>query len=203
MPTRKDKLAAMAAQTESPAEAAVAATKLANMPESTLEAIVRDINEEFGKGVESSFAIGRLLIKARDLLTQDIAFGKWFKEQDLPFGLRTAQRLRWAAENEKAVRALIGTTSKSDREVGVVTAVQLLTAPAKHKAADVGETAPVDPAYSALRNAFNVILAPNMDGEPQSNAFLGMHVEDLAKSAGFIKALAKAYNEAKTAVESK
>jgi hypothetical protein len=167
--------------------------------EESLAAIADSIKTEYNKGVDTAFDVGRLLVEARSLFPGDTEFGQWFREQEFPFVPRTSQRLMWAAQHEEEVRELIATTSKSQRDIGVVTAVQQLQAgPPKAKDPIVEEAEAVDPAYAAMRAAYFAVIGSE---EEPGNAFLSMHAEDLTKVAGFIKVLAKAYNEAKAAVE--
>jgi hypothetical protein len=197
MTTKREKLQAMAGQTVSPAEATVAKSLLAKTG-TPLERIAENIREEWGKGIDAQFAVGHRLIEARDMFPQDVEFGKWFKSEDFPFQLRTAHRLREAAAREPEVRALLsGQSAQTDRSVSG--AVQLLNAGPKEDAGEiipVTDETPMDRSYAALRDATYGIIGT--DEEPK-NTFLSMHVDDLAKCAGFIKALATAYNEAKSA----
>jgi hypothetical protein len=83
-----------------------------------LKAIAKKVKAEFGKGIDAQFAIGHLLVEARALFPQDVAFGKWFGEQEFPFALRTGHRLREAAEREPEVREwLAGQSAQTDRSV--------------------------------------------------------------------------------------
>lgn len=208
--TKRQKLEAMANQTASPAEAEVAKNLLANLaptPEDRLVAIQQDILSSWSRGIEEEFRIGHLLREAAELLdplarTKDASgkqagapFSDWFKAQDFPFSMKTGYRLRVAAEREPEVRKLIA--EKTGRDMGVNTAVaQLLAGPkAQPEGVEAGELIPVTdatpahPAYAALRTAHDLIV--------NKGGFGTMHVDDLAKSAGFIKDIAAAYNAAK------
>lgn len=226
--SRREKVKAMAEQTASPEEAKVAAAMLATMKVEPLDRIADDIRAEWGKGIESQFAIGRLLNEAAAFLASsayppvgeygrrgDEAYSRWRAEQQFQFGRGTAHLLRVGAQNEDKVRAFIeGRVQGHERDLGVPWAVQLLTAktPAERaakahpgyadpEAAPQGEA--VDPSFAALRSATRLILGWQPDGEGggeyTANAFKSMHVDDLAASAGFIKALADGYTEAKKA----
>lgn len=203
------KLAIMASQTASPAEAEVAknllvarrATAEVAPPDERLAGIAEDIKAEWGRGIEAQFAIGRLLMDARAMFPgkeQDKAFSRWLKAQEFPFGQTQAWRLRSAAEREPEVRAYLAAhatrTGKPGPELGIAGAIVYMARDAKTEREE--KVDPVDPAYAALRTARNLILG-NED-EP-TNAFVTMHLDDLAKSAGFIKELAAAYTEAKAA----
>lgn len=203
--TRRQKLEAMANQTVSPNEAAIAQQMLAESG-TPLERIAAFIHAEWGKGLEAQFAIGHLLIEARYHFPGDSDFGKWLKAQNFGFTTKTANNLRRGAEREQEVRAFIAARKEtSDRDIGVVYAMDLLAAPKPKPTAEaipVTDTTPVDPAFDAIRHAYNVI-AKVEEGEPTGNAFLTMHVDDLATSAGFIQKLAGLYGEAKNARNSK
>jgi hypothetical protein len=81
----------------------------------------------------------------------------------------------------------------------VTTAVKaLLAKPKAPVTIPLADTTPVDPGVAALRDAYNVLLGV-VEGEPTVNAFLSMHVDDLAKCAGYIRSLAAAYQEARNA----
>ncbi len=206
------KLAVMASQTASPAEAKNAKAMLAERrktqaalpPDERLVAIAEDIKAEWGKGVESMLTVGRMLGEAYAYFKDDFggvkggpkkAYGDWLSTQALPFSSSTGWKLRIAAERETEVRAIIAEHRSlgGDAGWGVVTAVNNLLAGPKP---EVEKSDPVDPAYAALRAARNAILGT--EDEP-INAFTGMHIEDLAKSAGLISELAAAYTAAKAA----
>lgn len=204
MTTKRQKLQAMAEQTASPAEAEVAKAMLAKQ-EGSLDAIADDIRTEWGKGIEAQFAVGRKLAEAWAIFKGDkVAYGRWCQEQAFPFHRNTGQVLRLAAEREPEVRAYLAEVNDSEgsqRDIGVMSAMKELQygkrpPQGKYQAEvlPVEDATPADPAYAAIRAAAHAIVGT--DEEPK-NAFLTMHVDDLAKSAGFIKALATAYNEAK------
>lgn len=217
---RRRKLVAMAEQTASPAEAEIARNMLAAHPESRLERIASDIKSRWVQSIDSQFEIGRLLIEAATLFPPMVRnqpggrsgpkgspYSEWFMSQDFPFGMRTAWRLREAAEREDEVRAFITQRSVLNfestgrvYELMPTSAVDLMNRkPKPIEALPAEATTPSNPAYAALRAARNAILSPNEDGEPTRNAFLDMHVDDLSASAVIIKELALAYNEAKNA----
>lgn len=215
MTTKRQKLEAMAAQTASPEEALIAQTKLATLPVPRLEAIQQDIMSSWSKGIEEEFRIGNLLREAADILdpkarSKDASgkqagapFTDWFKAQDFPFSMKTAYRLRTAAEREPEVRALIA--AKTGRDIGVNSAVAQLLAPPKPSRIEAAleATVPADPPFAKFRAGVYAVLgyAVGEDGVGSftENAFLTMHIDDLAASAGFIKELAAAYNVAKQA----
>lgn len=202
--TRREKVAAMAAQSASPEEAKVAANLLATMEKPRLEAIADEVRSEWGKGIESQFAVGRLLQQAWDVHGGDkVAYGRWCAEQNFPFHRNTGQVLRLAATREPEVRAYLAEVNDSEgsqRDIGVLSAYkELLYGPRQSQAKSTGEvipttdTTPADPAYAALRAAHRAVF-----GEDGSlNAFKAMHVEDFAKSAEFLQTLANAWTSAK------
>lgn len=207
--TKRDKLRAMAAQTASPEEAAVAKAmlrKTANTPEERLEVIAYDINVEWGKGIDAQFAVGRLLLEARTIIESDKLFGQWLDAQPFGFSRQTAGRLREAAEREPEVRAFIATRSeRSGKDIGVPEAIKLLNAGPKPVADgsdgdDAGELIPVTdatpahPGYAALRAAHQALLGSE---ESPTNGFDDMHVDDMTKSAAYIMDIANAYKQAK------
>jgi hypothetical protein len=175
------------------------------MPKARIEVIADTIRSEWGKGIDSQFVIGRLLSEARASFGEsDKAYGKWVAEQEFGFSVSYAYRLRWAAENESAVRGYL--ESRASRtgkgpgpEVGVAGAVVALNR--KPKTPEVilpGEAEVADPALSILRTARNTILG--WDGEQATaNLFTDAHIEDLREAGTIIKALAAAYSEARTA----
>lgn len=198
--TRREKIAALANTADyNPNEAANAAAILAKTPESSLERIATDIKAEYGKGIEAQFAIGRLLNEAYALFGNTQDYGHWFAEQDFQFGKTVARLLRAGADREDEVRLLLASRKSGSRDISVQTAVEYMErAPAPSTPQNNGDEDVVDQNYAALRRAFNLIGVV-VNGEPTGNAFLSMHVEDMAKSAGYIKVLAKLYNDAKAA----
>jgi hypothetical protein len=195
---RRAKIAAIAKTADyNPEEAAVAQAMLEKSPEGTLERIATDIKVEWGKGIESQFAIGHMLSEAYNLLSggDKQAFGRWFRAQNFQFDQPYAYRLRIAAERESDVRAYLAANADHAQLHGrrpiesITTVIQQWAAKPKPPVADVGPTVPVDPAFAALREAHRLIV----DGD----AFLTMHIDDLHASAGFIKELVAAYQEAK------
>lgn len=207
--TKRQKLQAMAEQTASPEEAAVAKAMLADTPEGRLDAIARDIKAEWGKGIETEFAIGHLLIEARSVMPDNRDFGAWLKAQDFPFKYATARDYMRAAEREPEVRAFLdGYQELTGRDLRLSSAIQKLEGRAGNpspsaEAVPVTDATPADPHYAALRAATYGILGYEVDedgnGSFTKNEFLNMHVDDLTASAGYIKALAEAYNAAKAA----
>lgn len=213
-PSRRSRIAALAATADyNPEEAAVAQAILDRTP-LDLDAIAESIRAEYGKGIESSFAIGRLLSEAAALFPpharhifgpgkvgKGSPYGDWFRAQNFPFTAKTSQLLRAAYARESEVRALIESRAKSttSADIGVVTAIGFLTAkPKAPLSVPTEETTPADPAFAALRAARNALLG--WDGERTThNAFTGMFVDDLRESGLIIKALADAYTEARNA----
>jgi hypothetical protein len=110
---------------------------------STHDTVAERIREEFGKGIEAQFAIGRLLNEAAAFLASDQypangefgrrgdeAYSRWVAAQGFPFKRGTAHLLRTGQQREDEVRALIaGRVQENERDIGVPYAVQLLTAP--------------------------------------------------------------------------
>ena len=193
---RIEKIKALAATGDyNPHEAANALDILSKMPVPTLDRIAVDIKSAWDRGVEAQFEVGRLLVLARAEFPDTQGFGSWMQAQEFPFGRRTAGYLREAAEREPEVRAFIADRQLSaGRDIGPVTAMKYMNATPKPVAA-IEAYAPVDPAYDALRTAYNLILQV-VDGEPTGNAFLTMHVDDLGSSAARLREIATAYNEA-------
>lgn len=177
------------------------------MPEGRLEVIAEAIKAEYGKGIEAQFTIGRLLLEARRQFdaagggtgvdSPNVLFGRWLDQQNFPFSKSVAYRLRIGAEREPEVRALL--VQPIQREQGgpertVSGMVQRLIAkPKPVNTIPPEEVTPVDPAYAALRAARNAIVG----FEGDQNAFLAMHVDDMAAAAGMIQAIANAYTEAR------
>lgn len=206
--SRRQRIAAIAATAGyNPEEAAVAQSMLDNMPRD-LAAISTDIKAEYGKGIESQIAIGRLLAEAWSIHGGDkVAYGRWCQTQDFPFHRNTGQLLRLAAERESEVRAYIATANDPKgshrRDIGVQSAMkELLAGKPRASQADVVPAAladPVDPAYNALRSAYNMLFGIGQDGVATVNAFASMHVEDLSRSGDMLKRILSAYNEARSA----
>lgn len=220
--TRAQKLRERVARSaqDDPMEAATAKRMLEATPEGNLDRIAADIKAEWGKGIESQFAIGRKLMEARAEFDRpgkatgigkesaDALFGQWFRAQEFPFGRQTAWELRVAAEKEDEVRAFLTAVASSDTrkregDISIATAIKMMRSPATPVAIDpnAGDTSEVNQSYAALRKAYNFILDPDAEGEPQANGFVGMHVEDLAKSAALIQGLANAYAVAREKVD--
>lgn len=172
-----------------------------------LSEIAEDIMSAWTRGVEEEFRVGHLLVEAAAIMpplarNKDARgkqttgeFSHWFREQRFPFSMKTAYRLRQAAEREEEVRAFLAERPAGSRDMGVNTAITLMLAAPKPERERIE---PADPAYAALRDARNRILGS--EDEP-TNAFMQMHVDDLAASAKIIMALVAAYNEAKVARE--
>jgi hypothetical protein len=185
---------------DSPEEHAIAVAMLAKTPEGNLDRIADDIMSAWSGGIEAEFRIGHLLAEAAELTdplmrtvgpdgrVKGSPFGDWFRAQGFPFTIRTAHRLRTAAEREPEVRAYIA--AHTGRDMGVNTAIARLSAPPKPIAIDVGPTAPVDPAYRALRAA-----AEAVGGVGESNAFKHMHIDDFVSAKGLIQSIVDAYTE--------
>jgi hypothetical protein len=201
--TRREKVAervARAAQ-DDPQEAANAAAILATMEDTRprLDIIADEVRAEWGKGIEAQFSIGRLLAEAYTLFDgNDKGYGQWVAAQKFPFKGTVARLLRAGSEREDEVRQYLAhRTSDGQSDISVQTAVAYLSAGNGKQVASrpnpevepVTDTTPVDPAYAALRQAHQLIV--------EGGAFSTMHVDDLAKCAAYIKALAGAYNEAK------
>lgn len=166
----RQRIAAIAATADyNPHEADNARRMLEAMPETRLEVISGDIKDEWGKGIEAQFAIGRLLSEARSLMPgveNDIAFGEWFKSQDFPFSQQQARRLRYGAEHEAEVRAFIAaTTSTRGPDMSVPTAVEYMKRRAKI-VAQLAEGTYVEPTTSAY-GAFEKAAKDLWDAMPQ------------------------------------
>jgi|GEM_PF-2798202 len=196
--TRREKVAAMAEQSASPEEAEVAQAMLATMKRPRLEAIHEDIMSSWNRGIEEEFRVGRLLSEAAALLDPTARsvgadgkvtgspYGDWFRAKEFPFSMKTAQRLRIAADREPEVRALI--EGKVGRDMGVNTAVAQLLAgpkPSTGEAEPITDTTPVHRAYDAMRLAHRLLVT--------EGGFEDMHVDDMVKVAGFITNIVEAY----------
>lgn len=182
-----------------------------------LGAIPGLIRKEWGKGNEAAFAIGRLLSEARSLFPADQNYGRWFAEQDLPFGQQVAWRLRFAAEHEDEVREVLAQPKlRGQSERSVDNAVRMLNAAPKpepgsvkavsdeaREVADLPENQRVDSTFSRWHLATRALLGyeVNEDGgdELPGRPFEHLHVDDLVKAAGLIQTLAGAYTIEKKA----
>lgn len=69
----------------------------------------RRSKEAIGEAVDAYFAIGKCLMEAREVLTDNQSFGAWFRAQEFGFTQRWAHTLRQAAEHEPMVREAFGT----------------------------------------------------------------------------------------------
>lgn len=201
--TKRRKLEAMANQTESPEEAEVARAMLAKSPDGQLETIASAIKDEWGKGIESQFVVGRLLADAAARFEavgsgsrgKGHGYSGWLKEQDFPFAPSTGRKLRWVAEHEQDVRAFIASRSGlSGKDIGPLWAANLMGQKPALPAADVGPTAPVDPVLKCARELHRLVVTSD-------NAFKSMHVDDLKSVAKYLSDLLAAYNEARAARE--
>ncbi len=78
--------------------------------------------------IDAYFAVGRALLKARQALPSDQAFGEWFRAQEFGFTRQWGSTLRLAAESEVDVRAAVasqlatGNTPNIDKAVKQVRA---------------------------------------------------------------------------------
>lgn len=94
-----------------------------------LSAIAKKVATQFGKGLDTQFAIGHLLNEARALLPGDTEFGKWVAEQSFGFSRPTAHRLQQAALREPEVREFIAARSAQSEgksDISPTWAVQLM-----------------------------------------------------------------------------
>jgi len=180
-------------------EGAIAQAKLALLPDD-LDTLATKIREAWAAGVEKQLEVGRLLGEAYERLNRDKKkFGAWQTRQNFGFSTTTAYYLRIGAEREEEVRGVIANrlmNKASEYSVVTIVAKVLLPAPRNPEVVPTTDTTPVDPAYAAIRDAYNRVLLV-VDGEPTGNAFQSMHVDDMAKAAGYLKALVEAYQEAK------
>lgn len=180
-----------------------AALALIETPESRLDEIAAAIMSSWSRGIDEEFAIGHLLREAADLFppmsrSKDEGgkqagspFGDWVRSQGFPFTMKTAYRLRTAAEREPEVRAFIEEhKANSGRDLGVNTAITRLLddrVPADRVAAVqelVGiETDP--PIYTSFVDASSRFVA----GISQ------LPDDALASSAKVIQSLATAYSD--------
>lgn len=145
--SKLDKVRAIAATADyNPHEAAVAVAKIEALAtaetraEDRLVVIAEGIRSEYGKGIEAQFAIGRLLVEARELFRADQEFGAWFNAQNFPFVRSVGYNLRVGALREAEVRALLASRATTDKEVGVTTIVKRMLAKPKGPVVDVGPT---------------------------------------------------------------
>lgn len=204
---QRAKVAAIAKTADyNPSEADVAQRMLDATPEGQLDLISADIKAEWGKGIDSQFAIGHLLIKARQQFAADIEYGRWLRSQFFPFSYETANRMRNAALREPEVREFIAGLSRSTdrREISVTTAITYMNdgrVEGGRKKDVVGEPAQVDPNYAVIRAAYNKVLNPTPEGEAQGNGFIGMHIDDLLRARDMLKALVESWTAAKQVFE--
>lgn len=208
--TRRERIAALAATAEyNPEEAANAQAILDRMPRD-LDSIAADIKAEYGKGVESQFAIGRLLAEAWAMFRGDkVAYGRWMQLQDFEFHRNTGQLLRLAAEREPEVRAYLAEANDpkgSHRSIGVHSAIREMVAGkprATQARVEVGPPAPADPAFAAFRAGCYAVLGwtvgDNGRGAPTVNGFAAMHIDDLHESAVLLQYVVQAYETARKA----
>lgn len=163
-----------------------------------LSSIAKTIRKEFGKGLDSQFAIGHSLIEARALLQDNIGFGKWLDEQAFPFSRVTAGRLREAAEREAEVRSFISErTASGGSDIGPVTAIARLNA------------APKDEGNEELQAMGKRVQALFKDEPEPESGFAGwlavtqalnlqtLTVEELGDLASAIKTLVEGYQAEK------
>jgi hypothetical protein len=198
------------AHLDSPEEAEIAARMLASTPEGTLDGIARRIKDEWGKGIDAQFAVGRLLMQAADqfppakrhMNTSDekggrasggSPFGDWFRSQDFAFSQATAWRLRSAAEREPEVRAFITSQSKSNAggaDIGVATAIEYMNRkPKTPEQAIAAHDARVTPVFAAFEKAATT-MAEGMAQLP---------TDELTATARLIQRLAAVYGEVRSA----
>lgn len=199
---RRQKLAERVANSaqDTPEEAAIAKDLLiieeakVGIVQTRLVGIAEDIRLWFGKGIDAQFAIGRLLMEARDLFPADQEFGRWLRAQELPFTYQTAWNLRMAASREPEVREYIALNAgrEQPRDIGVTVAFRELNAgpKANPEVIPVTDTTPQDPGYAAMRAARRILV--------EEDHFAAMHVDDMTKVAQAIKDIAAAYNAEKT-----
>lgn len=162
-----------------------------------LDAIAAAIRREFAGGIDAQFAIGHLLISARELLPSNQLFGKWFDEQGFPFQRRTAHRLREAAEREDEVREFLAVRSgQAGQDINLGYAMQLIDKPEddRHPPERVK-------AVQALLGA-----EPESDADRAFARFTAaaealdvsqLTEDELIELAGIIRSLADAYNAEK------
>ena len=172
-------------------------------PEGRLGDIVEDIKAEWGKGIESQFVIGHMLIEARSLMPSDPEFGKWLAVQSFPFSRQTAHRLRQAAEREPEVRAFIASRSEqSGKDISPTWAIQSLNV----RAANEDK---VDP--SSVKRVQQLFKDAEAEAQAEActpafatfkGAWAGLDLaqlptEELVEFAGIVKEQVAAYNAEK------
>jgi len=185
---------------EAPANAVVVSEAAPTaLPEKRLKAIATSIRREFGKGIDSQFAIGHLLNEARALNPGDREFGQWYKEQGFMFSQPTASRLMAAANREPEVREFIAAHSETNgRDISVNYAIEKLNAGTKPDS---------DDELQAMGKRVRDLIAED-EAEPHSpypafqKALANLNlqvltVEELTSLAGDIQALAVAYKAEK------
>lgn len=165
--------------------------------EKKLGTIASAIRKEFGKGLDAQFAIGNLLITARELIPSDKLFGQWVEAQDFGFSRRTAGYLREAAEREDEVREFIATRHEhAGQDIGPSWAVQLL-----NKGDDDRQPAERVKAVQELLGDEPVSAADKAFERFQSAAnaldVSQLTEDELVALAGIIKSLAAAYTSEK------
>lgn len=158
-----------------------------------LGAIAKAIRKEVSRTIDGAFATGHLLVEARSLITSDTLFGKWVKEQDLGISQPTANRLRWAAENEEQVREAIAHSSVNGRDIGVVTAVAELNRgeddriPRERVKAVQDLMADTEEVTAPVVAQFTALVPLLVEGMPQ------FANEELAEIAAGIQSIVEAY----------
>lgn len=211
--TKREKIEAIANTADyNPAEAAVAADMLAKVAPDRLDEIAADIMSSWSRGVEEEFRIGHLLREAAAILPPEARvkdergrqakspFGEWVRAQGFPFSMKTAYRLRVAADREDEVRALIGARAPGSRDMGVNTAIALLLAAGATGVKRSESEARDNPGFLALRRGIHALLQWEVDdagvGRAKANALKNLPHDQLLEIKALVEALAQAYREA-------
>jgi len=95
----------------------------------TLDEIADDIRSHWAATDDDRFAIGHCLVEARAQFPSDPEYGQWLREQNFPFTTRWGHTLRLAAENEPAVRELLGSQLPSGPKPNIQKAVKAVLHP--------------------------------------------------------------------------
>lgn len=96
------------------------------------------------EALEAQLARGHQLAAARDHLRTDVAYGRWFKEQQFPFSTQWAWRMRRMVLDEAAVRNQVASQLATTGVANADTALDEIlrprgSAPAKRNAGHLGE----------------------------------------------------------------
>lgn len=166
-------------------------TSVTEVPARSLNSIARDIHKYVGKGHDALFAVGRLLLEARTVITSDREFGQWVSDQHIGMSQTTVHRLMVAAAREDEVRAFIAESSATGRDIGPVTAVALLKAGPKAEPKAKPDSDDDQPAPVTSKSGANW-FEPWRDLTLQAD-LQALDVEQLTEFATVLKGAVSAY----------